>query len=357
MWVHDNVLEHVSEWTLDFGIYIIFLILQMRKDFDPKMVSLPVKEVELNTTDRLNVMSLSQSGLTVSVGLCNMAFVLDAEFKVVSQFSVGEYDILAMCQDYCGTMYVAATNYGVNSGNGITRFNQNGKKLSQVILPPTLQEKNTLVTSICTGPGNNMYYRITSVHAVERKMESFICRVGCKSNSSTVIMEEMPFYYGVDDVASEAINGIMCHSDGNIYAPKATGISIINGKGEKLRDIATQEMDFSTTDNDGDYSDDDDSDDDYSDDDDSDFSDSDIGVPEASGYILRSSLNGHLFLSKTRSSLIKILSLEGTLLGTINLEEAETSSNNHLIGMDVTSDGYLQVCRLIADRVIKVFFY
>ena len=339
----------------------------MRKDFDPKMVSLPVKEVELNTTDRLNFMSLCQTGLTVSVDLCNMAYVLDAEFKVLSQFSLamGEYDILAMCQDYCGTMYVAATNYGINSVNGITRFNLNGKKLSKVILPPTLQEKDTLVTSICTGPGNNMYYRITSVHAVERKTESFICRVGCKSNSSTVIMEEMPFY--CDDVASKVMNGIMCHSDGNIYTPKATGISIINEKGEKLRDIATQEMDFSTTDNDGDYSDDDDSDDDdsddddsdddYSDDDDSDYSDSDICVPEASGYILRSSLNGHLFLSKTRSSLIKILSLEGTLLGTINLEEAETSSNNHLIGMDVTSDGYLQVCRVIDDSVIKVFFY
>ena len=47
----------------------------------------------------------------------------------------------------------------------------------------------------------------------------------------------------------------MCHSDGNIYTSKDTGISIFNGKGEKLRDIATQEMDFPTTDNDGDYSD------------------------------------------------------------------------------------------------------
>ena len=313
----------------------------MRKDFDPKMVSLPVREVELNITDRLNFMSLCQTGLTVSVDLCNMAYVLDAEFKVVSQFSVGEYDILAMCQDYCGTIYVIAlTGYGENTSSSITRFNQNGKKLPEVILPPTLQEKNILVTSICTGPGNNMYCKITGLDGVERKMESFICRVCCKSNSSTIIREEMPFYCDVDDIPCEAMNGIMCHSDGNIYAPKATGISIFNGEGEKLRDIATQEMDFPIADYDDDYSDKESDD-----------------LSDGSGYILRSSLNGHLFLSKTRSSLIKILSLEGTLLGTINLEEAETSSNNHLIGMDVTSDGYLQVCRVIDDSVIKVFFY
>ena len=343
MWVHDNVLEHVSEWTLNFGIYIIFLILQMRKDFDPKTVSLPVREVELNNTNSLNVMSLSQSGLTVAVDSYNIAYVLDAEFKVLSMFSVAtdldDCYITEMCQDYCGTIYVVAMiiDFGEKPVCCIRRFNQNGKKLSEVILPPAFQEKNHLfLSTICTGPGNKIYYKISSF-IEEEKMGTFICSVDCKSNSSTIIMEEMACYWDSDGLPYEALNGIMCHSDGNIYTPKDTGISIFNGKGEKLRDIATQEMDFPIADYDDDYSTSD--------------------LHEKGSYILRGSLNGYLFLSKVRTSLIKILSLEGTLLGTIKLEGAETNCNSCIIGMDVTSDGYLQVCRLIDDGVNKVYFY